>query len=223
MLSGGNPINSYNSVEGLIEPTPLKFDIDKIKSALSALYSENSFDPLSAYKNSERQAVFNLNHPKTLPATVTTERGKYVGDLSTNEATLQSRFNLSTGDFNTMPYSVESSYIGEIYKQLVDWHNSNNSKHGRITRIHCVHLANGSGYHMHTDIQTTIRYHVAVTTNEYCYMFAKGENEMCSVHIPADGRVWLLDTRTFHTALNLKPKIAPKEELIRTHLIFSVI
>lgn len=223
MLSGGNPINSYNSVEGLIEPTPLKFDIDKIRSALTTLYNKNSFDPLIAYENNARQAVFNLNHPKALPATITTERGKYVGDLSTNEATLQSRFNLCTGDFDTMPDAVESSYIGEIYNQLVDWHNSNNSKHGRITRIHCVHLANGSGYHMHTDVQTTIRYHIAVDTNEYCYMFAKGENEVYSVHIPADGRVWLLDTRNFHTALNLKPKIAPNEELIRTHLIFSVI
>lgn len=223
MLSGGNPINSYNSVPGAIEPTPLKFDVDKIKFAINALHAKNSFDPTSAFGNKARIAVFNLNHPKTLPPTLTAEREKYVGQLSTDEANLKSRFNITTGDFNTMPHDVKSSYIGEIYDQLVSWHNANNSRHGQIKRIHCVHMANGSGYHMHVDPQTTIRYHIAVTTNEYCYMFAKGKDEVCSVHIPADGRVWLLDTRTVHTALNLQQNIGTKEELLRTHLIFSVI
>lgn len=225
MLSGGNPINSYSSVPGAIEPTPLKFDLDKIKFALTALHVKNSFDPFAAFNknNSDRQVAFNLNHPEKLPSTIKTEREKYVGQLSTNEENLKSRFNITTGDFNTMTDAVKSSYIGEIYDQLVDWHNANNSQHGQITRVHCVHMANGSGYRMHVDQQTTIRYHVAVETNEYCYMFAKAENEICSVHIPADGRVWLLDTRTPHTALNLKANIVPKEQLLRTHLIFSVI
>jgi len=223
MLSGGNPINSYNSVPGLIEPTPLKFDGDKIKSALKTIHTMNSFDPCAAFNNATRQVAFNLNYPEKLLSKIKTEREKYVGQLSTDEEKLQTRFNITTGDFNIMPDAVKSSYIGEIYNQLADWHNANNSQHGRITRVHCVHMANGSGYRMHRDKQTTIRYHVAVETNEYCYMFAQEQDEIRSVHIPADGRVWLLDTRTIHTALNLKTNTVPKEQLLRTHLIFSVI
>jgi hypothetical protein len=223
MQSGDNSIRSVVSEIGVIEALPLQFDIVKINTVLNELYAKVKFD--SELNDLPNNSVwFNLNHPATLPASVLEagEAGKYVGQIATGEQNLKLKYGLTHGDFTVMPDFVKNSYIGEVYNQLVDWHNLNKLSLGTVNRVHCAYLGPGASYRFHKDPHTTIRYHIAVTTNPYCYMMAQVGDEVISTHIPADGRVWLLDTSVYHTALNLFPNMLTSNNMIRTHMIFSV-
>lgn len=216
-------ITPYDSVEGFIEPIPLTIDIDKLNQDVQMFFDKFKFDKYAVFNVPTRNINFNFNYPSKVPdAMFKEERLRYVGPIALGEEELLKYFKVSTSDFDTMPEIVQASYIGEVTKLVEDWHNSNRSHLGKINRIHCVVLANGSGHRLHVDVKTSCRYHIALTTNRYSYMMVDTDNEVKTVHIPADGRVWFLDTRTDHAAQNIAPHHIGKDARLRLHLIFSV-
>jgi hypothetical protein len=216
-------ITPYDTVPGFIEPTPLCIDIAKLNIAVSEIFAHVKFDKYSALSAPSKNVNFNLNYPSKIPAEyITVESKKYVGDLSLGEEELMKRFNISTADFDTMPELVKNSYIGTVASQLTEWHNANRPELGQINRIHCIVLSNGSGHRLHVDPHTTCRYHIALTTNIYSYMMAVDEGQVKTVHIPADGRIWLLDTNHDHAAQNIAPHNIGRDNRLRIHMVFSV-
>lgn len=216
-------ITPYDMVPGFIEPTPLVIDLDKLNIAVEEIFAYAKFDKYSALAAPSKNVNFNLNYPsKISDEYLSVESRKYVGRLSLGEEDLMKQFNVSTTDFDTMPDLVKNSYIGEVTAQLTAWHNTNRAALGHINRIHCIVLSNGSGHRLHVDPHTTCRYHIALTTNIYSYMMAVDENQVKTVHIPADGRIWLLDTNNEHAAQNIAPHHIGKDERLRIHMVFSV-
>jgi hypothetical protein len=120
---------------------------------------------------------------------------------------------------------VKHSYINDIAKQIVKYHRERfpNST-DVLSRIHSATLGTDSGFRLHIDRHATMRYHIVLSTNDFCFMGSlNGINneEIKLVHIPADSRVWMLDTQTFHNAMNISPIWHFDKELTRTHLIFT--
>lgn len=210
-------MNMTNSVPGLIEPIGIQIDIEKLKQAVAGIYKATGFEESMAAKTGTRTLAFNFNHPVTIPDSI---ENIHFGALATGEDLLRSKFGMTTSDFTQMDPMVTGTYLETVYNLVQVWHQAHRSNLGRLNRLHGAVLANGAGYQLHIDSHTTIRYHIALTTNEYCYMLCKQNNMIQSVHIPADGQVWQLDTRVLHTALNIAPKSL--KDNLRSHLIFSV-
>lgn len=219
MLSGGKALISVDSIPKLVEPIGIQIDINRLQSEVLEIYQARKFSELKAYETTTRQVTFNFNHPKVIPAGV---ENIHFGALATGEDLLKSRFNMTTSDFTEMDPMVIGTYLEDVYNQIQDWHKKNCSELGTLTRMQCTVLANGAGYQMHVDHHTTIRYHIALRTNEYSYMLCQDNENIKVVHIPADGRIWLLDTRAMHTALNLAPNRIDRLERLRSHIILSV-
>ena len=111
------------------------------------------------------------------------------------------------------------SAIKEILDQLQAY---TQTKFGtaKICWIHSGTLAPGGSYNLHKDEHCLGRYHIVETTTPYSYMMIEEEYEIKTVHLPADCRVWFLNTNVNHTALNLAPENT--FEKLRTHLILSI-
>ena len=93
-------------------------------------------------------------------------------------------------------------YKGTVFEQII------NDLDGLRARV--MTRSRHSCYSMHKD--RTLRYHLAMNTNPYAYMYfpddlnssefysTAGEHEI--VHIPADGYIYETDTRLWHSAIN---------------------
>lgn len=212
-------------VPGLVEPTGLTIDINRLTQEIDALQSTYGFDGKSMEHTVHGQKTFNLNHPEKLPSDIKTTKELFVSALCRGENELQRLFNLSTKDFTQFNEAVTKGYLWEVICAVTDWHNANNSSLGKISRIHCAYLGPGAGFQLHKDLHTTLRYHIALATNKFCTMVTVSDldsNEAYTTHIPADGKVWRLGTQVLHTALNLVPEYSAVRNKVRGHVIFSV-
>jgi hypothetical protein len=219
------PIETVDSIPGSIEPIDLKFDRRQIARQLDLLYEKTGFDKYSPFRLSRQQNTFNLNHPYVMPKEIIEKNGEFArfhGNISVDEGQLVEKYGLGVRDFVVMDPMVSSTYLGEVYRQVRKWHDTNQADKGLLNRYQTTLLANGAGYQLHVDQHTTIRYHIAVTTNRFCYMMSEHDGVIKAVHIPADGRVWMLDTRVMHTALNIAPNKFSQDDRIRNHIIISV-
>lgn len=70
-------------------------------------------------------------------------------------------------------------------------------RHGRIR---LMYLKPKSSLSIHAD--STRRYHYAVTTTPDCYLVEIHGNKGVFHHVPADGRLYEMDARLTHTAIN---------------------
>jgi hypothetical protein len=216
MLSGGKEIEFVDHVPEFMEPIGVVVDISKLKDALDKIFTAVGFKESDTFNYPSSQICFNLNHPEKIPKGVV---NIHYGGLATHDEKLQ-EFGLTYKDFSVLDKLAVGTYVEEVISTVTDWHNQNKSHEGNINRVHCSLLGNGSGYRLHADQHTTIRYHIALSTTDLCYMMCVSDNKVKATNIPVDGRVWLLDTRVLHTAINLSPnRYADK---IRNHLIFSV-
>lgn len=218
------PIQTVDSVPGLIEPIDLRFDRREISLQLDLLYKKTGFDKYSPFRLSRLQNTFNLNHPKVIPEEIIQKNGEFArfhGNIAVDEGQLVAKYGLHVHDFVVMDPWVADTYLGEVYRKVNDWHLANGSGQDTLSRYQTTLLANGAGYQLHVDQHTTVRYHIAVTTNRYCYMMSQHDGVLKAVHIPADGRVWMLDTRVVHTALNIAPNKFATDDRIRNHIIIS--
>ena len=103
-------------------------------------------------------------------------------------------------DYTLLHPQLHGSYVEEIFNRLPF----------RPFRARLMVLDPGVCYSMHHD--DTPRYHVAVNTSPGAH-FVFVDHERI-VHIPADGRIYFVDTRQTHTAFNASR--AP-----RLHIVFG--
>lgn len=212
-------INNYSSIPALIERTELKFDINQIRIAVDSFLNACKVGRYRAFETPNRMWSLNLNHPPN-PEQYDPENKfcKYRGKLAGNEPVLE-KLGITSKDFTVMPNAVSKSYIGEVYRSVKAYHEKQHPNLGTITRIHVAFMADGAGYQLHKDPHTGAKYHIPVWTNPYSYMMVEDADELKSVNMAADGHVWRLDTNCTHTALNLIPKTANREDRIRAHII----
>jgi len=219
MLSGGSAFRTVDRVPDLMAPTGLTVDVVKLKETVDSIFDAVGFTPDLAFSNSSKQVSFNFNHPQIIPEQI---KNLHYGALANNEDFIFNKFGITTADFCVLDELAKNTYLEEVYNLVKDWHNKNKSQEGQLNRVHSTILGNGAGYHLHSDNHTTIRYHIALSTNKFTYMMCEQFGEVKVTHTPVDGQVWLLDTRVLHTALNLAPNRFNKAERLRNHLIFSV-
>jgi len=117
-------------------------------------------------------------------------------------------------DFNEMTDAIKSSYIGQLFEQIGEFHLA---KHGTPIkgRHQLVWIAPGQCYDLHKDKHTPYRYHIPIRTEpNVIWLFRQGA-DLDLVHMPADGRVWELDPiKAEHTVSNYSNSL-------RLHLIMT--
>jgi hypothetical protein len=103
-------------------------------------------------------------------------------------------------DYTILHPALKGTYVEEIFTQLPF----------KSFRARLMMLDPGVCYAIHND--DTPRYHIAVNTSpEARFVFVDRER---IIHIPADGRVYFVDTREKHTAFNAG-------KTTRLHLVFG--
>jgi hypothetical protein len=209
------------AVPGLIEPTGVVIDLAQLNADITSLWTTLGFQRHVFQKILANN--FNLSYPRDIPESILSQYGelqsKFLGPLSWGEARVMQLYGISTAAYTEMHDMVKHSYIKEVV-DLVHAHHQATIGPAEVQWVFTVTLGVGGGYKLHTDMHTAHRYHVCLETNEFSFVMVKeqGSDELQTVHIPADGRVWLLDTLSQHSAWNLDPK--PKN--VRTHLVISL-
>jgi hypothetical protein len=128
-----------------------------------------------------------------------TEEEKIVESVGSNYDYDKKTYRFNETDFTEFNSQFKSTYLYEIYKSIPN-----------IGRFRIMNMPGPSAYSIHKD--QTRRYHLAVETNSDCLFLFPTIKEM--YNIPADGNVYLLDTRITHTFLN-------GSKGMRTHLVFD--
>lgn len=168
----------------------------------------------------------NLTHPPMEGPALAMTKGvwpddpvasKYLGPLTLGDKEA-ARAGLDTSTFNIIGEEIADLYVGEVIEQVKQYHALAFPELNPVTRVYCAYLNTFAGYRMHTDTHTTFKYHLPVIENDYSFIFSEGESGAEMTHLPADGRLWRLDTRKLHSAVNM----APKSNNYRMHIIFSV-
>jgi len=216
MQFGGKAIEYVDRVPALIEPTGIVVDICKLRDTVDKIFTNVGFKESLVFDSPSGQISFNLNHPEKIPQGV---KNIHYGALASNESKL-SKLGINYKDFIVLDKLAIGTYLEEVISIVTNWHKQNKSHEGSLNRVHSAILGNGSGFRFHTDEHTTIRYHIALSTTDLSYMMCIDDDKVKATNIPVDGRVWLLDTRVLHTAVNLSPN--QYADKIRNHLILSV-
>ena len=216
----------HDQVLGQIEPVPITIDLGKLRQAMQAINSFVGYSPKEAVDSFNKKTNICLTYPPNIPQSIIDKwgdiRSKFVGSISDGEFLIRQEYNLSTAQYTEMHPIVQNSYIKEILDQLQAYTQTRFGS-GKICWIHSGTLAPGGSYNLHKDEHCIGRYHIVETTTPYCYMMVEQEYEIKTVHLPADCRVWFLNTNVNHTALNLTPSTkVDKTEKLRTHLILSI-
>lgn len=98
-------------------------------------------------------------------------------------------------DADEADYSVvNAEFRGSAIEQLLQ---KLTFRHGRVR---LMRLAPKSCLSIHAD--STRRYHYAVTTSPDCYLVELNNTIGTFHHVPADGRLYEMDARLTHTAIN---------------------
>jgi hypothetical protein len=208
-------------VPGLIEPIDLSVDLAQLNLDVNKLWDTLGFQKKVFQKT--RAINFNLTYPKNIPQSIINEFGelksKFLGPLSYGETQVMNTYGISTASFTEMHDMVKNSYIKNVVDLVHNYHIANKGP-ASVQWVFTVTLGAGGGYKLHRDEFTAYRYHICLETNDFSFVIAKEKNshELQTVHIPADGRVWLLDTTVMHTAWNLDYDTTSS----RTHLIISI-
>ena len=101
------------------------------------------------------------------------------------------RLNLINGvesDYNLIVPELEGTYIEEMFQSLPF----------KPIRSRLMNMHRRSCYSIHRDPQP--RYHIAIFTNTSAKIIFTEKERI--FHIPADGHLYLVDTREEHTAIN---------------------
>ena len=216
----------YDQVPGFIEPVPMTVNIGKLRLAMQEINQYVGYSPVEAFTSFNKKSGICLTHPLAIPQSIIDEwgdiRSKFVGPISDGEPALRENYEMSTAQYTEMHPIVQNSYVKEILDQLQSYTNTRFGS-GKICWIYSGTLAPGAAYQLHTDDHCIGRYHIVETTTPYSYMMVEDEYEIKTVHLPADCRVWFLNTNVSHTAINITPTPeSVKTEKLRTHLILSI-
>jgi len=231
--------NISTEVPGLIDQCAITFDIARIKQDL--LDFSNSFDfhvdtVLRRITDPKKigQLSINLTHPEFTPEVlnvlhnnndnVNYERAKYIGPLTFGDRPAIELHGIEPSSYNVIGKFFEDRYLGDVIRQIQQYHSSMNPGMEPVTRVNCAYLDPGAGFTLHKDTHTRMKYHLPVHTNQFAYMMTHTvtgsdiDGTTTFSHLPADGRLWVLNTNEFHNAINL----SPIRHDYRMHIIFSV-
>jgi hypothetical protein len=99
--------------------------------------------------------------------------------------------NEPTGSFFGDPWRVKDEFkntpIGNVLEELHP-----------IGEARLLRLESGETYTAHADPDD--RYHLALTTNPFCYLVNFDDQQL--YHLPVDGQLWHMDTGKLHVAAN---------------------
>lgn len=113
-----------------------------------------------------------------------------LGDFGRSLAINYTDGELLNGPYKTKP-EFENTPLGEILSSIDD------PGEARLLK-----LAPSETYSAHADPDD--RWHVAIITNEFCYLIDFDDSEM--YHLPANGELWYMDTSKMHVAANFGPR-----------------
>lgn len=102
------------------------------------------------------------------------------------------RLNETTGNIFNGPYTTKSEFKGTPLGDVLD-------SLGNIGEARLMRLTPEECYMAHSDPDDRIQ--MTITTNPFCYLIDLEKEKM--YHLPADGSVWIMDTSSKHTAVNL--------------------
>jgi hypothetical protein len=99
--------------------------------------------------------------------------------------------NSSTGQFFNDPWKIKSDLIGTPLGNVLE-------SLGDIGQARLLRLESAESYTAHYDPDDRI--HLAIITNPYSFLVNITDNKL--YHIPADGRLWHMNTGKLHVASN---------------------
>ena len=213
-----------------IVPCPnIYFDVEQIHQDIRWLLekrlnfdlTKDCFDDVTVTK-----LGVNLTHPPMEGQALEMTKGvwpddpvasKYLGPLTLGDKQA-AQLGLDTSTFNIIGAEIADRYIGTVIEEVKQYHKLIHPELNPITRVYCAYLNTFTGYRMHTDQHTYFKYHLPIIENKYSCMFSENDSALEITHLPADGRLWKLDTRQLHSAVNM----SPLSNNYRMHIIFSV-
>ncbi len=116
------------------------------------------------------------------------------------------RFNFQEEEFDTFHEAWRGSYLYDVYVQLRE------VAPYQIGRIRLMNLRPVSCLSLHVD--PTVRLHIPIETNENCLFVFR---DQVPIHMPADGSVYVVDTRFQHTVINGDKKMS------RIHFVAALV
>lgn len=230
--------NFSTTVPGFLDQCAITFDIGKIKQDLLDFSNHFNFHASTVVRNITDpkkigQVSINLTHPEFTPAvlkvledngTTDLERAKYIGPLTFGDRPAAELHSIEPSSYNITGSFFKDKYLGEVINQVNQYHAAVNPGMEPVTRVTCAYLDPGAGFFLHKDTHTCMKYHLPIFTNPFAYLMThevtQGEidgNTTIS-HLPSDGRLWVLNTNEFHSAINM----SPVRHDCRMHIIFSV-
>ena len=168
----------------IITKTNYKFDYELVKRDVMRILEENNFLPQIGLTHSDRAKT---DEEKILDST---------GSIFNYE---DRTYKFSEKDFSIFNEAYKNTYLYEIYKQIPN-----------LGRFRIMSMDGPKCYTIHRDL--SMRYHYVITTNANCLFLFPGVKSQ--FYIPADGNLYLLDTRYKHTFVN-----GSKEK--RIHLVMD--
>lgn len=154
-------------------PLPhIKFDYLKLKHEVISIVEEYSLPQIG------------LVHTKN----AISEHDKIQESTGSLYSHAEQKYLRNEEDFIEFNDLFKDTEIYKVYSQL-----------NNVGRCRILTMPGPSCYIFHKDI--TKKYHIAVETNKDC-VFVFPENNEKLVHVPADGQLYLLETRKPHTFVN---------------------
>lgn len=218
-----------NLIPGTIEPcASLCFDVDQINRDIEFLFESISFDLIKdGFNDTDTNKLgINLTHPPLEGPVLelikdkwpwSLPRSKYIGPLTLGDQPAANA-GIDPASYTIIGEEIAHRYIGSVIEQVKQYHAVTYPNLKPVTRVYCAYLNPFSGYRMHIDTHTTFKYHLPLIDNKYSFMFSEDESGLKMTRLPADGRLWKLDTSKLHSAVNM----APESNNYRMHIIFSV-
>lgn len=227
-----------SEVPGILDQCAINFDIGRIRQDLIDFSTHFDFDAGARVHNTTDpkkigQVGLNLTHPEftsrvievlnTTGGNQDLNRAKYIGPLVIGDMQAKSH-GIDPASYNVIGEYFENKYLGDVIRQVQNYHAITNPGMGPVTRVNCAWLRPGAGFALHKDTHAIMRYHLPIYTNPFSYImthtFTGGtvDGDTTFSHLPADGKLWVLNTNEFHNAINL----SPIEHDDRMHIIFSV-
>jgi len=160
-----------------------------------------------------------LEHVKLLPATPYRDnRVDYIGwSVTSRDGTLADGIRRispnQAGTRGIMPTEVCTGYLAEVMDGLHDY--GLRPYRARIMQLE----SEGGEMPLHSDAtKETWRLHVPIITNANCFFeWQRADGSIESVHLPADGSVWLVRVDVTHRAVNRSD-----EPSNRVHLLMGL-
>ena len=171
----------FKKIEGL------KFDINKLRSALNTVLSRKSYDDASGTKYI---AGISLNQ---IPGDRDSIKGENIKGVYWTKPDSSGKESIRAKKIDETAYTefvkdLEDTYFKEVYNTL--------SKKFKLGRVRILLKEPRSTLSWHRDPEP--RLHIPIITNPGCMMVI----ENVAMHLPADGYVYITNNVKYHNAFN---------------------